>query len=445
MKQCSTPTSTTGMCGSQMISSPSGRRGPGRVIHISNFICETIRPIKLSEEQIKDQLSLPDALSLPAFEARTITYPGKGFDSWWDLAQLIKQLKNMIVIFEYTHSNCKGVFVFDRSSAHEGYAEDALNINNMNINPGGKQKKMHDTMIPRSNPDPAPGEEDTRGQIQKMCFPDSHNDPDLCRKAKGMRAVLQEWKSVWDKLISASKACGEMKIVGKCSSCAKSQVKKDAERHIALAESMGQDDAVLHEDITHADMEAPSIGEDRWCCMYHVLALQEDFQLERLLIQTIIENAEHVCLFLPRFHCELNAIKMLWGYAKYHACTPYNSHVHCTLNWPGIQDIMVQQTEDSSLQSFLSHSALMLAVSSRYTNSSRRHGDILMHISECFRVRACICVCVRLDRLDNPTSRKGLNACQAAFANKKYKSHRRVGLPSDITACLAAKDDPEHS
>jgi hypothetical protein len=121
--------------------------------------------IKLSEEQIKDQLNLPDALRLPTFEARKITYPGKGFDSWWDLAQLIKQLKNTITIFEYTHPNCTAVFVFDRSSAHEGYAEDALNISSMNINLGGKQKKMCDTFIPLSNPDPAPGKEDTCGQL----------------------------------------------------------------------------------------------------------------------------------------------------------------------------------------------------------------------------------------------------------------------------------------
>jgi hypothetical protein len=65
---------------------PIRKKGSGRAIHVSDFICETIGPIKLSKEQIKDQLSLPDALRLPAFEARTITYPGKGFDSWWDLA-----------------------------------------------------------------------------------------------------------------------------------------------------------------------------------------------------------------------------------------------------------------------------------------------------------------------------------------------------------------------
>jgi hypothetical protein len=32
--------------------------------------------------------------------------------------------------------------------------------------------------------------------------------------------------------------------------------------------------------------------------------------------------------------------------------------------------------------------------------------------------------------------RKGLNAQQAALANKKYKSHRKVGLPSDIITSI---------
>ncbi len=51
--------------------------------------------------------------------------------------------------------------------------------------------------------------------------------------------------------------------------------------------------------------------------MHWVLVLQEDFRSEKPLIQSIIENAGHVCLFLPRFHCELNPIEMLWGYGKY--------------------------------------------------------------------------------------------------------------------------------
>jgi len=45
-----------------------------------------------------------------------------------------------------------------------------------------------------------------------------------------------------------------------------------------------------------------------------------------------------------------------------------------------------------------------------------------------------------INRLDNTTSRKGLNAQQAAFANRRYKSHRRVGLPGDIIQDLADQD-----
>jgi len=44
-------------------------------------------------------------------------------------------------------------------------------------------------------------------------------------------------------------------------------------------------------------------------------------------------------------------------------------------------------------------------------------------------------------RLDNMTSRKGLNVHQAAFANKQYKSHWRIGLPSDIIESLATQDE----
>jgi hypothetical protein len=46
-----------------------------------------------------------------------------------------------------------------------------------------------------------------------------------------------------------------------------------------------------------------------------------------------------------------------------------------------------------------------------------------------------------VDHLDNATSRKGLNACQATFANKQYKSHQRVGLPSDIIESLATQNN----
>jgi hypothetical protein len=310
---------------------PIRKKGHGRTIHVSDFISKTIGRIKLSDEQIADQNKQPPEHRLSAFEARKIIYPGKGFDAWWDLRQLIDQIKITISIFDLTHPNCVAVFAFDRSSAHEGFAENALNVNNMNMGPGGKQRKLRNTVIPLNNPDPAPEEEDTRGQIQQMSFPDDHADPKLRGQPKGVRVVLQERKSVWNKFTSICNERGT-KIVGRCASCTKSQTRKDAERRIALAEAMGQDDAVSAEDTKLIDSEVSSSAESQWCCMYRVLSLQEDFQSEKPLIQTVIEEAGHVCLFLPRFHCELNAIEMLWGYAKYRACIISLAYTHGALS-----------------------------------------------------------------------------------------------------------------
>ena len=50
--------------------------------------------------------------------------------------------------------------------------------------------------------------------------------------------------------------------------------------------------------------------------MQHVLSLQPDFVNEKPLLQLMIEKAGHKCLFLPKFHCELNPIEMVWGQTK---------------------------------------------------------------------------------------------------------------------------------
>ena len=127
-----------------------------------------------------------------------------------------------------------GVWLFDCSLAHEGLAVDALNVNNMNVNPGGKQKLLRDTIIPLNNPPPQLNKVDTQGMPQSVVFSQDHPDEKLQGVAKGMKEVLCECESAWDEL---TKRCG--KVVGRCKACMTSQIKKDAERHIAEAEAMG--------------------------------------------------------------------------------------------------------------------------------------------------------------------------------------------------------------
>ena len=104
-------------------------------------------------------------------DARTIIYPGKNGDAWWDMAQLLVQIKDAIPIFENLHPGAIGLWVFDCSSAHKALADDALNVKNMNIKPGGKQRLLHPTVIPLNNPALKIGDWDTRGDIQLLVYP----------------------------------------------------------------------------------------------------------------------------------------------------------------------------------------------------------------------------------------------------------------------------------
>ncbi|KIJ94937.1 hypothetical protein K443DRAFT_106696, partial [Laccaria amethystina LaAM-08-1] len=41
------------------------------------------------------------------------------------------------------------------------------------------------------------------------------------------------------------------------------------------------------------------------------LSKQEDFTNQISVLETVIREAGHECIFLPKFHCELNPIEMV--------------------------------------------------------------------------------------------------------------------------------------
>ncbi|KAF8237753.1 hypothetical protein L208DRAFT_1388659 [Tricholoma matsutake] len=43
---------------------------------------------------------------------------------------------------------------------------------------------------------------------------------------------------------------------------------------------------------------------------------RSSFQEQKSLVQEVIEAAGHLCIFLPKFHCELNFIEFFWGAVK---------------------------------------------------------------------------------------------------------------------------------
>jgi len=181
-------------------------------------------------------------------DARKIIYPGANGDPWWDTKQLMDQIRSAIEIFEAAHPNCQALFIFDQSSAHASLPPDALKAFEMNKSDGGKQRMQRDTKIPQSNPDPR-----FRGQPQKMTTSSGQQ--------KGLQAVLEE------------RGFNVSRLKAKC---------------------------------------APVCPfESQNCCMARLLSQQEDFMNQESMLETFIRGAGHECLFLPKFHCELNPIEMV--------------------------------------------------------------------------------------------------------------------------------------
>lgn len=84
----------------------------------------------------------------------------------------MKQMQDATLIAEFKYPRDKGycfVWVFDHSGCHTAYADDALNVK-MNLNPGGQQPRMRDTVW--------------REKAQKLVFPDG--------TPKGLAVALRE-------------------------------------------------------------------------------------------------------------------------------------------------------------------------------------------------------------------------------------------------------------
>lgn len=166
------------------------------------------------------------------------------------------QLRNKIIPeFERVHGpGYQALFLVDNSQGHSAYAEDALVVSRMNVKPGGKQAHMQNGWY-ISN-----GEKVT----QSMVYP--HDHADHPNAPKGMKAVLTE------------RGLYRSDLRGRCEKC-------------------NADATVL-------------------CCNKRILGHQPDFREQKSLVQETIEASGHLCIFLPKFHCELNPIEFFWGRVK---------------------------------------------------------------------------------------------------------------------------------
>ena len=83
------------------------------------------------------------------------------------------------------------------------------------------------------------------------------------------------------------------------------------------------------------------------CCATRILKRQPDFQAQKSLVQKVIETAGHFCIFLLKFHCELNFIEFFWGAVKRWL------HENCDYTFKTLQEMLpkaLKAVEISTIQ-----------------------------------------------------------------------------------------------
>ncbi|KAF7373843.1 hypothetical protein MSAN_00596200 [Mycena sanguinolenta] len=123
------------------------------------------------------------------------------------------------------------------------------------------------------------------------------------------------------------------------------------------------------------------------CCMRRMLFNQPDFAAVKSCLEETCTEYNCTVLFLPKFHCELNPIEMVWGYAKrIYRLNPESSR----------EDVLEKNTLNALEQ-------VPLESMRRFVLRAHRFADAYRH---------------------------GLDGPQAAWAARKYKGHRV--LPPDF-------------
>ncbi|GBB99858.1 hypothetical protein RclHR1_03660005 [Rhizophagus clarus] len=146
------------------------KKGQEKSIMVSDFLLEIDRRLKLNENEILLYSEVP-------VKARKFLRSGKNEEGWWTAEYLLNQVINYaILIFEAKYSNAIGIFAFDNNTNHRTMAKDTLNVNNINVNPKGKQVRMRSTFFSSNN------------TFQSIVF--LFNHPVFLNQPKGIKQIL---------------------------------------------------------------------------------------------------------------------------------------------------------------------------------------------------------------------------------------------------------------
>ena len=319
------------------------------------------------------------------------TLLGISHDGWWTNDLMIAQLKQAIKIFEITHPGCIGVFLFDNSTGHNAYAADALIAHKMGSLPGGKQPKMRETIFD--------------GHRQSLVFERGDFLLFDCEiKIDGVKHRFRRGARVGtgSKLLGLAKGSRQVSLERgyHLTSGRTKKGKPRYIRHCCKAAKKTEDELVNDELLRAAGLEneirnkvkhtGSCARTGKPCCAVWKLSQCQDFQEQLNAVEETIKQAGHECIFLPKFHPELNYIERFWGHCKRWL------RKHCMYSMSGLW---------SNFEKVFSDEVSPLSLQRKFARTAWRWMDVY-----------------RRDNLDPEV---------AAFAAKSYHGHRCIPASMD--------------
>ena len=374
-------------------------KSKGSCMMVSDFLSEMTGRLRLTEDQwsklVQEDpdmctdlraafigMNSEDPLAhMEIPRARVLLETGKSRDGYWTGKDLIDQvMKLAIKMFELTHPGKQGLFLFHNSKCHGIMAPDSLNSKDVRLNPAGKQPKMRKGWYMNNG--------GVRVE-QSMVF----EETDILEFS--FKTTIDDQKYTFKKgdAVKGTPLVGEAKGMrrvlwerglwteGLKAECVK-QKRKEGE----------EENEEEHEVVKHAAQGAEDHGQ---CCATMLISQQHDFQEQKCWLEEIIKARGHEIIFLPKFHPELNFIERYWGRIKKWL------RYHCDETWASLRITLVSALDNEEWCG--------LSLLRKYARVCWRYMDAY---------------------------RKGYTGALAAYAVKKYKSHRAVceGLDKYIDA-----------
>ena len=266
-------------------------------------------------------------------------------DGNWSLEALEKQTERVLTKMQTKCPKDKYelVFTFDHSTIHTKLPEDSLRVTQMSFNPGGgKGEKMRSTTLQ--------GKEQTLqfrvGQqllfdfSRRMPVFDEHGNPVMEQKVRKIRN--RKTGVVTEQEVSVAVKVNTRFEAGK--------ITADGPLAALIGMAKGQKQFLMERgqwvEGMKATCGATAKNHHGNCCATGLMYQQEDFQVGACIclavvhpdrahdllhvpqqatpskLTEIIRKSGHVCLFLPRYHCELAPIERAWSFAKWY-CRRY--------------------------------------------------------------------------------------------------------------------------